>query len=88
MVPYSTSQPSLFKHNESEPIRDLKLLLKDYTPIAKHALTIMINLSGEDEDVRSRFIKDEAFMESLLKRITVRSDQSPVRHAAILIRSN
>nr|POF03999.1 protein hgh1 like [Quercus suber] len=79
LVPYSTSQPSLFKYNECEPIKDLKLLLKDYEPIAKNALNIMINLSGEDDDVRKRFATDETFMESLMRRITVRQPDQRIQ---------
>ncbi|SMR47474.1 unnamed protein product [Zymoseptoria tritici ST99CH_3D1] len=69
LVGYSTAQPSLFKYNDSEPVRDLKLLIKDYPPIAKNALTILINIS-EDTAVVEALISDDAFMEALLKRIS------------------
>lgn len=71
LVGYSTAQPSLFKRNQLEPIRDLKLLIKDYDDIAKNALTILINLS-EDEEIYDVLISDDEFMEAVLKRITVR----------------
>jgi len=39
-------------------------------PIAKNALTILINLS-EDRSIIEYLIKDQAFFETLLFRITV-----------------
>lgn len=70
LVGYSTEQPNLFKRNQLEPIKDLKLLIKDYGPIAKNALTMLVNLS-EDEEVVKSLIEDDAFLESLLRRVTV-----------------
>ena len=67
---YSTSQPSIFKRNGLEPVKDLKLLVKDYAPIAKDALTILINIS-EDTEVLSSLAGDVNFLETLLKRVTV-----------------
>ncbi|EMC92942.1 hypothetical protein BAUCODRAFT_51220, partial [Baudoinia panamericana UAMH 10762] len=69
LVPYSTAQPSLFKRNQFEPVKDLKLLLKDYQPIAKYALTILINIS-EDGEVRGTLVDDDVFLEALLRRMT------------------
>lgn len=60
----------LFKHNQLEPVKDLKLLVKDYAPIAKNALTILINISADVEVLRD-ISKDDAFLEILLSRITV-----------------
>lgn len=70
MVGYSTAQPSLFKRNQLEPVRDLKLLIKDYAQIAKNALTILVNISDDDE-VLKNLAEDDAFLESLLPRVTV-----------------
>lgn len=70
LVGYSASQPSLFKRNQLEPVKDLKLLVKDYAPIASHALTILVNIS-EDAEVLKSLANDDAFLESLLKRVTV-----------------
>lgn len=70
LVGFSTSQPDLFKRQQLLPIRDLKLLARDYTPIAKNALTMLINLSG-DEDVLANLAGDEAFIETLLMKLTV-----------------
>ncbi|KAK5132685.1 hypothetical protein LTR08_008729 [Meristemomyces frigidus] len=69
LVGYSTAQPSLFKRNQLEPVKDLKLLIKDYPPIAKNALTILINISSDDEVVKS-LVDDDAYLESLLRRVT------------------
>jgi hypothetical protein len=53
-----------------EPVKDLKLLVKDYAPIAKNALTILINISSDGEVLKS-LAKDDALLETLLSRITV-----------------
>lgn len=71
MVGFSTAQPTLFKRNTFEPISDLKLLIKDYPAIAKNALTMLINLT-DDEEIIKQCIDDETFLENLLKRVTVR----------------
>ena len=71
LVGFSTAQPSLFKRNTLEPIADLKLLIKDYTAIAKNALTMLINLT-DDEEIIKTCVDDEVFLEALLKRVTVR----------------
>jgi hypothetical protein len=47
-----------------------KLLVRDYAPIAKNALTILINISSDTEVLKS-LAKDDDFLESLLSRITV-----------------
>jgi hypothetical protein len=70
LVGYSTAEPELFKRNRLEPIKDLKLLVKDYEPIAKNALTILVNLAEDDEVLKS-LVDDDAFLESLLRRVTV-----------------
>lgn len=70
LVGYSTAQPSVFKRNQLQPINDLKLLTKDYAPIAKNVLTILINLS-EDAEVRKSLVDDAAFLNLLIKRLMV-----------------
>ncbi|KAK3069725.1 Protein hgh1 [Teratosphaeriaceae sp. CCFEE 6253] len=75
LVGYSTTQPSLFKRNQLEPVRDLKLLIKDYVPIAKNALTILVNIS-EDGEVLKSLAEDDAFLEQLLKRVTDQKEQN------------
>ncbi|KAK3076225.1 hypothetical protein LTS18_013576, partial [Coniosporium uncinatum] len=69
LVGYSTAQPSIFKADQLTPVKDLKLLVKDYAPIAKNALTILINISNDQEVLKS-LATDDAFLESLLLRIT------------------
>lgn len=78
LVGYSTSQPSLFKRNQLEPVTDLKLLIKDYAPIAKNALTILVNLT-DDEEIVKKLIEDEACLESILRRVTVRRNPKAKR---------
>ncbi|MCJ1431120.1 hypothetical protein MMC27_000471 [Xylographa pallens] len=69
LLPFSKTQPAIFKINRLTPVKDLELLVKDYAPIAKNALTILINISG-DRDVLGLLANDEAFLKSLLLRIT------------------
>ncbi|KAK3705458.1 Protein hgh1 [Vermiconidia calcicola] len=69
LVPYSTAQPDIFKRHQLLPIKDLKLLIKDYPPIAKNVFTILVNLS-EDAEVLKILMDDDAFLESLLRRVT------------------
>ncbi|EAW12101.1 protein HGH1 [Aspergillus clavatus NRRL 1] len=69
LVGFSTAQPDLFKRHQLLPVRDLKLLVRDYTPIAKNALTILINLSS-DEEVLANLAGDDAFLETLMVKIT------------------
>lgn len=70
LVGYSQSNPALWKRNQLEPIKDLKLLVRDYAPIAKNALTILINVSA-DAEVQKALAKDDEFLETVLSRITV-----------------
>ncbi|KAF1959814.1 DNA-binding protein-like protein HGH1 [Byssothecium circinans] len=69
LVGYSQSNLNLFKRNQLEPVKDLKLLVKDYAPIAKNALDILINISV-DAEVLKHLAKDDAFLETLISRIT------------------
>ncbi|KAL3482577.1 hypothetical protein BJX62DRAFT_221417 [Aspergillus germanicus] len=69
LVGYSASKPEIFKRHQLLPIRDLKLLVRDYTPIASNVLTILINLSA-DEEVLDNLVSDDAFLETLLLKVT------------------
>ncbi|PKY00404.1 DNA-binding protein HGH1 [Aspergillus campestris IBT 28561] len=69
LVGFSTAQPELFKRHQLLPVRDLKLLVRDYTPIAKNALTILINLSADGE-VLATLAEDDDFLETLLAKAT------------------
>ncbi|GIC86468.1 protein HGH1 [Aspergillus udagawae] len=69
LVGFSTAQPDLFKRHQLLPVRDLKLLVRDYTQIAKNALTILINISS-DQEVLANLAEDDAFIETLMVKIT------------------
>ncbi|TKA60881.1 hypothetical protein B0A49_10466 [Cryomyces minteri] len=69
LVGYSMAQPAIFKAGQLIAVKDLKLLVKDYAPIAKNALTMLINIS-DDQEVLKSLATDDAFIESLLLRIT------------------
>ncbi|KAL9626772.1 MAG: hypothetical protein Q9204_007050 [Flavoplaca sp. TL-2023a] len=69
LVPYSKTQPDIFKTSQLAPIKDLKLLVKDYSPIANSALTILINISTDLEILKS-LAEDDVFLESIFQRIT------------------
>ncbi|KAI9726183.1 MAG: hypothetical protein M1828_001856 [Chrysothrix sp. TS-e1954] len=69
LVGYSKAQPSIFKTDQLTPVKDLKLLVKDYPAIAKNVLTILINIA-EDREVLESLAKDDAFLETLMLRIT------------------
>jgi hypothetical protein len=68
LVGYSSTR-SIFKTNQLRPITDLKLLVRDYGPIAQNAITILINLS-HDPEILDFLAKDDAFLEVLLKKTT------------------
>ncbi|KAF2852422.1 DNA-binding protein-like protein HGH1 [Plenodomus tracheiphilus IPT5] len=69
LVGYTQTDLPLFKRNQLEPVKDLKLLVKDYAPIAKNAFTMLINISS-DKEVLKALAQDDAFLEVLLSRIT------------------
>ncbi|PSN71851.1 DNA-binding protein-like protein HGH1 [Corynespora cassiicola Philippines] len=83
LVGYSQSDVPLFKRNQLEPVKDLKLLVKDYGPIAKNALTILINISSDAEVLKS-LANDDAFLETLLSRITNPKEQNANEIAMLL----
>ncbi len=51
-------------------MEDKKTLTESVKPIAKNALTILINIS-KDPDVLALLAEDDAFLETLLVRVTV-----------------
>ncbi|PWY64529.1 DNA-binding protein HGH1 [Aspergillus heteromorphus CBS 117.55] len=69
LVGFSVAQPNMFKRHQLLPVRDLKLLVRDYTPIAKNAITMLVNLSA-DEEVLANLAEDDAFLETLLVKLT------------------
>ncbi|KAI0013115.1 DUF383-domain-containing protein [Xylariaceae sp. FL0662B] len=73
LVPYSTSQPSVFKLENLTPVKNLKLLVKDHPKIAEHVITMLINLSAE-RDILESLATDETFLDEIFKRIVIPSD--------------
>ncbi|KAF2009757.1 DUF383-domain-containing protein [Aaosphaeria arxii CBS 175.79] len=83
LVGYSQADLPLFKRNQLEPVKDLKLLVKDYAPIAKNAFTILINIS-QDAEVLKSLAGDDAFLELLLSRITNKKEPNANEIAMLL----
>ncbi|KAH7380772.1 DNA-binding protein-like protein HGH1 [Pyrenochaeta sp. MPI-SDFR-AT-0127] len=83
LVGYSQANIPLFKYNQLEPVKDLKLLVKDYAPIAKNALTILINISSDAEVLKS-LANDDALLETLLSRITNPKEENANEIAMLL----
>ncbi|CAI6340454.1 unnamed protein product [Periconia digitata] len=83
LVGYSQADLALFKRNQLEPVKDLKLLIKDYAPIAKNALTMLINIS-DDAEVLKDISQDDAFLETLLSRITNKKESNANEIAMLL----
>ncbi|KAF2792576.1 DUF383-domain-containing protein [Melanomma pulvis-pyrius CBS 109.77] len=83
LVGYSQTHTSLFKRNQLEPVKDLKLLVLDYAPIAKNALTVLINISHDVEILRN-LANDDAFLGTLLSRITYPKEESANEIAMLL----
>ncbi|KAK0735743.1 hypothetical protein B0T21DRAFT_412340 [Apiosordaria backusii] len=61
LVPYSASQPAIFKTENLTPVKHLKFLIRDQPKIAEHALTILINLTA-DASVVEFVASDEKFL--------------------------
>ncbi|KAI9760147.1 MAG: hypothetical protein M4579_001867 [Chaenotheca gracillima] len=85
LVGFSTSQPAIFKTGQLTPIKDLKLLIRDYAPISQNALTILINLS-DDKEILENLAKDDTMLESLLLRIT--NDKEPSANLLAMLLAN
>ncbi|KAI4283369.1 MAG: hypothetical protein L6R38_002219 [Xanthoria sp. 2 TBL-2021] len=83
LVPYSETEPAIFKTGQLTPIRDLKLLVKDYAPIANSALTILINISTDLEILKS-LAEDDVFLESIFNRITNPKEANATLFAMLL----
>ncbi|KAK4456696.1 protein HGH1 [Cladorrhinum samala] len=69
LVPYSLSQPSIFKSQELVPVKHLKFLVKDHPKNAEHALTILINLTS-DQKILEYVASDEKFLDLLIGYVT------------------
>ncbi|KAI0416984.1 hypothetical protein F5X98DRAFT_342660 [Xylaria grammica] len=70
LVPYSISQPNIFKTENLKPIHNLKLLIKDLPNIAEHIITILINLSA-DHEILENLVSDDKFVSEVLRQIII-----------------
>ncbi|KAK2066982.1 hypothetical protein P8C59_000756 [Phyllachora maydis] len=68
LVPYSATQPAIFKTDELLPIKHLKFLIRDQPKIAEQAATILVNLTA-DQAVLSNVATDEKFLGILLSQL-------------------
>ncbi|KAM0275874.1 hypothetical protein ACHAQH_007304 [Verticillium albo-atrum] len=68
LIPYSTTHPAVFKTENLLPVKNLTLLTQDHPKIAEHAITILINLSGE-HDVLELLAANDKFVDAVLARI-------------------
>ncbi|KAM0328223.1 hypothetical protein ACHAQA_005632 [Verticillium albo-atrum] len=68
LIPYSTSQPAIFKTENLLPVKNLTLLTQDHPKIAEHAVTILVNLSGE-QDVLELLAANDKFVDAILARV-------------------
>ncbi|KAI8965757.1 DUF383-domain-containing protein [Daldinia sp. FL1419] len=73
LVPYSTSQPNIFKADNSKPVKNLKLLIKDHPKIAEHVITILINLAA-DREILESLATDDKFLDEVLRQIIVAAE--------------
>ncbi|KAI0843182.1 DUF383-domain-containing protein [Hypoxylon sp. FL0890] len=73
LVPYSTSQPNIFKADNLKPVKNLKLLVKDHPKIAEHVITILINLAA-DREILESLATDERFLDEILRQIIVAAE--------------
>ncbi|KAL3704235.1 Protein hgh1 [Talaromyces marneffei ATCC 18224] len=70
---FSSSQPTLFKKENLQPIKDLKILVRDHPTIAKDALTMLINLSADGQILRF-LADDDDFVELLIAKVTNKNE--------------
>ncbi|KAF7539996.1 hypothetical protein G7Z17_g12286 [Cylindrodendrum hubeiense] len=82
-VPYSTTDPALFKAEDLQPVKNLKLLVEDHPNVSEHAVNILVNLSG-DQEVLKNLATDEKFLDFLFARI-VSPDEHNANFLAMLL---
>ncbi|KAL0944397.1 DNA-binding protein hgh1 [Colletotrichum truncatum] len=68
LVGYSQAQPAIFKTEGLTPVKHLKFLVKDHPKIAEHVLTILVNLTAE-QDVLENVATDDKFIGVLVDLI-------------------
>ncbi|KKA30344.1 hypothetical protein TD95_002252 [Thielaviopsis punctulata] len=75
LLPYSLSQPSIFKINNGKPIKGLKLLIRDKPEISENAVNILVNLSS-DEGLLKEFATDEPFVNTVLFKMVMQDEHN------------
>lgn len=87
LVPYSLSQPAIFKTNELLPVKDLKLLVRDYevrssqNPLSEPRPNSPQKIAADattilinltaDREILEYLASDHEFVKTLLGRVTV-----------------
>ncbi|KAH7035588.1 uncharacterized protein B0I36DRAFT_318658 [Microdochium trichocladiopsis] len=83
LIPYSISQPSIFKADNLKPVENLKTLIKDHPKLAEHVLTILINLTG-DQEILARVASDDKFLDNLLGYVVLPEEPNANLHSMLL----
>ncbi|KAI2617554.1 DUF383-domain-containing protein [Hypomontagnella submonticulosa] len=73
LIPYSTSEPGIFKADSFKPVKNLTLLIKDHPKIAEHVITILINLAA-DREILESLATDEKFLDEILRQIIIATE--------------
>ncbi|KAF5708361.1 hypothetical protein FMUND_10632 [Fusarium mundagurra] len=83
LVPYSLSEPSIFKAEKLQPVKHLSFLVRDHPKIAEHAITMLVNLSS-DQEVLEFLAKDEKFL-GILFDLIVNPEEPNANLLAMLV---
>jgi len=83
LIPYSLSQPSIFKADNFKPIENLKKLIKDHPKVAEHVLTILINLTA-DQEILEKVASDDKFLDDLLGYVVLPEEPNANLHSMLL----
>jgi len=58
-VPYSLSEPSIFRANELKPVKDLKLLIRDHPVCARFSIVLAVSQDSDIDVESSRTCPDD-----------------------------
>jgi len=83
LIPYSLSQPSIFKADNFKPVENLKKLIKDHPKVAEHVLTILINLTA-DQEILEKVASDDKFLDDLLGYVVLPEEPNANLHSMLL----
>ncbi|KAK4193688.1 protein HGH1 [Podospora australis] len=83
LVPFSSSQPSIFKTNDLLPVKHLKILIRDHPKVAEHALSCLINLTA-DREILENVSTDDKFLGILLGNLTDPKEPNANLYAMLL----